>query len=202
MIVVATVNLTLDDVSRGFEDVGNIAAVDGGFVSSSAFGHNGDKQTASVTIRVPADKYQDAVNRIRKLGDVRDEQANSSDVTEQYTDLQSRLRNLQATEQTYLQFLGRAADISQVLAVQDRINSTRAEIEQVQGRINLVQNQTDLATITVHLDPTPATAEPPKPSGARNPLEVARDSFDASLLVLRGIATGGLATVAFGCCCR
>ena len=50
-----------------------------------------------------------------------------------------------------MQFLLRAENIQDVLTVQDRLNATRAEIEQVQGRINLVEHQTDLATITVHL---------------------------------------------------
>jgi hypothetical protein len=199
MIVVATVNVTLDDVARGFEGVGNIAAVENGFISSSAFGHDGDRRTASVTIRVPIDKYQDAMTRIRKLGEVRDEQLNSSDVTEEYTDLQSRLRNLQATEETYLRFLNRAGDLGEVLTVQDRINATRAEIDQVQGRINLVQHQTDLATITVHLDPPAVAADQPKAKsgGERSPLEVAADSFAASLVVLKGIATVGMAVAAF-----
>ncbi len=196
MIMVATVDVTVDDVARSFEDVANIAAGAGGFVSGSSFGHNDDRETASVTIRVPADKYQDALGRLRKLGKVRGEQSSSDDVTEQYTDLQSRLRNLQATEQQYLGFLSKAADIGQVLQVQDRLDAVRAEIEQVQGRINLVEHQTDLATITVHLDPpVVATVEPS--TGGRGPLEVAADAFQASLDVLLGIATVALAVAAF-----
>jgi len=199
MIVVATVKLTLDDVASGFEDISNIAAVEGGFITSSAFGHNGDRQTASVTIRVPVDKYQDAMKRIRKLSDRREEEQNSSDATEEYTDLQSRLRNLQATEETYLRFLNRAGNLGEVLTVQDRINVTAAEIERVQGRINLVEHQTDLATITVHIDPPVVAADQPKAKsgGARSPLEVAADSFAASIVVLKGIATVGMAVAAF-----
>ena len=196
MIMVATVDVTVDDVARSFEDVTNIAAGAGGFVSSSSFGHSNDKETASVTIRVPADKYQDALGRLRKLGQVRGEQSSSDDVTEQYTDLQSRLRNLKATEEQYLGFLGKATDIGQVLQVQDRLNAVRAEIEQVQGRINLVEHQTDLATITVHLDP-PVVSNAKPSTGSRGPLETAADAFQASLVVLRGIATATLAVAAF-----
>ena len=196
MIMVATVNLSAENVSGAFEDVANIAAGAGGFVSSSSFGHNGDRETASVTIRVPSDRYQDALNRVRKLGEVRDEQASSNDVTEEYTDLQSRLRNLKATEEQYIGFLARATDIGQVLQVQDRLNQTRAEIEQVQGRINLVEHQTDLATITVHLDP-PAVPAPKPSTGGRGPLDAAADAFQASLDVLLGVATVALAVAAF-----
>ncbi|TAK69789.1 MAG: DUF4349 domain-containing protein, partial [Dehalococcoidia bacterium] len=165
-------------------------------VSSSSFGHNGDRETASVTIRVPSDKYQDTLARVRKLGDVRDTQSSSNDVTEEYTDLQSRLRNLTATEAQYVAFLARAKDIGEVLQVQDRLSAVRSEIEQVQGRINLVEHQTDLATITVHLDPP--LVEQAKPStGNRGPLEVGADAFQASLDVLLGIATVALAVAAF-----
>ena len=198
IIQTATLTISTDEVSKKFEDVQNIAASAGGFVASSSFGNAGDKQTASITIRVPGDSYQRALSDLRKLGDVQGEQSGANDVTEEFTDLQSRLRNLQATEAQYVQFLLKAQNINEVLTVQDRLNSTRAEIEQVQGRVNLVQHQTDLATITVHLDPpVSAPTDKPKTNSSSGPLEVAADSFRASLTVLLGIATVALAVAAF-----
>ncbi|HYM15988.1 MAG TPA: DUF4349 domain-containing protein [Dehalococcoidia bacterium] len=196
IVMVSTLSVGVKDVARGFEDAGNIATVDGGFIASSAFGHQDGKETASVTIRVPADKYQDALGRLRQLGTVQDEQSNSNDVTQDYTDLQSRLHSLQAALQQYLGFLTRAGDIGQVLQVQDRINQTQAEIEQTQGRINLLNNQTDLATITVHLAPV-VPAKPQPQGGSNNPLHVAADAFWQSIEVLRGAATVVLAVAAF-----
>ncbi len=161
IVMVSTVSVGVKDVAGAFEDVQNIALVDGGFLASSSFGHQDDQETASVTIRVPSDKYQDALASVRKLGDVQTEESNSNDVTQDYTDLQSRLHSLQAALQQYLSFLNSAGDIGQVLQVQDRINQTQSDIEQTQGRINLLNNQTDLATITVHLAPVvPAKPEP------------------------------------------
>lgn len=198
IIMTATLDLSADEVSKRFEDIGNIATSAGGFIASSTFGNANDRQTASVTIRVPAASYQRAIQDLRKLGDVNSEQSNANDVTEQYTDLQSRLRNLKATEDQYLAFLLKAADLNQVLTVQDRLNVTRADIEQVQGRINLVDHQSDLATITVHLSPPiAAKPEPPKTATTNSPLEVAADSFQASLVVLLGLATVVLAVAAF-----
>jgi hypothetical protein len=198
IIQTATLDVTVEAVSKSFENVGNIAAGLGGFVASSQFGNDGDRQTASITIRVPGDKYQDALVQLRKLGDVKGEQSGANDVTEEYTDLQSRLKNLQAIEGQYVELLQKAANITEVLTVQDRLNATRADIEQVQGRINLLDHQTDLATITVHLDPPVVTkAEPKTDTGARGPLEIAADSFEASLAVLLGIATVALAVAAF-----
>jgi hypothetical protein len=193
IIRTATLSVSVDAVSEKFEEVSNIALGAGGFVSSSSFGNRGDSQTASVTIRVPADQYDATLRRLRDLGDVKEEGSNANDVTEQFTDLESRLRNLQASEQRYLEFLDRAANITEVLTVQDRINATRAEIEQIQGRMQLLTNQSDLATITVHLLPPGAAAD----DGANNPLEVAQEAFEASLVVLLGIAMVAIAVAAF-----
>jgi hypothetical protein len=196
IIQVATLTLSTDKVSQHIEDVGNIAASAGGYVASSTFGNDGDRQTASITIKVPGGAYQDTVVKLRRLGEVTREDASSDDQTEQYTDLQSRLRNLQATEAQYLQFLGNAANLNEVLTLQDRINLVRADIEQVQGRIDLLAKQTDFATITVHLTP-PIAGALPKSDPANNPLEVAQEAFDASLTVLLGIATVAFAVAAF-----
>lgn len=195
IIMVSTLSVAVQDVAGAFEQVGAIAAGAGGFVASSSFGRQDDGETATATVRVPSSAYQDTLTRLRKLGDVQSEDTNTNDVTEQYTDLQSRLRSLQAALQTYLQFLNRAGDIGQVLQVQDRINQTQAEIEQVQGRINMLDNRTELATITVSLNP-PAVAKEPK-TGGGGPLETARDAFQTSLAVLLGAATVALAVAAF-----
>src|SRR3972149_7655643 len=88
---------------------------------------------------------------------VRSERSEASEVTEEYTDLEARLRNLEATEASYLELLTGAGDIPDILLVQDRLSQVRQEIEQVQGRINLLDNLTDLATITIQLS-LPAAA--------------------------------------------
>lgn len=196
IIRTATVTVETDAVSARFEDVGNIAAGAGGFVSSSSFGNSGDVQTASITVRVPGERYQDVISQLRKLGTVKGEQSSASDVTEEFTDLESRVRNLKATEAQYIEFLTRATNINEVLTVQDRLNATRAEIEQVQGRIQLLASQTDLATITVHLTPPVIAKDQPK-TGDTSLLDTVTAAWENSLEVLLGIATVALAVMAF-----
>ena len=89
----ATLTLRADNVAERFQDASSIATQLGGFVSNSTFGNSGSKQTASITIRVPGERYQDALVQLRKLGDVKDENSNANDATEEYTDLSARLRN-------------------------------------------------------------------------------------------------------------
>lgn len=204
IIRTASLDLTVDNVTRTFEDVGRIATSAGGFVASSSLGKQriGDEeyQVGSITLRVPDRQYEGVMARLRGLAvEVVNEQSESSDVTEEYTDLQARLRNLEATERRYLAFLDRAQDLDDILVITDRINQVREQIEQVQGRINLLQNLSELATITVHLTPAVADAHrpAPEPDTIANPLDAARDAWQRSLETLAVIASGVLAVAVY-----
>ena len=163
IIRTATLELEVEVVGAAVQEVESIAVAAGGFVSRSSvfieeppeLGEEDDvaprrTQTATVTIRVPAEVYASVMSQLRGIAEeVRSEISEASEVTEEYTDLQARLRNLEATEAGYLELLTKADEIPDILTVQDRINQVRLEIEQVQGRINLLDSLTDLATITV-----------------------------------------------------
>lgn len=157
----ATLTLTVGNVGTGVADVERIATTAGGFVSSSnmtfqnAGGDDSERrQVATLTIRVPSSSYASVMSELRGVAEeVTSETSNASEVTEEFTDLQSRLRTLEATESQYLELLSRAETIDDILTVQDRLNTVVAEIEQVKGRMNLLDDLTDLATITVELTP-------------------------------------------------
>ena len=165
----ATLDLHVENVTTAVQQVEDAAGAAGGFVSSSnVFVSNTDDtgdsvertQTASVTVRVPADAYSSVMSHLRGLAEETvSETSDASEVTEEYTDLQARLRNLGATESRYLELLARAVTIDEILTVQDRLNTVRLEIEQVTGRINVLNSLTDFATITVRLSLPPAIAE-------------------------------------------
>ena len=175
IIRTATLELAVEDIGAAVQEVENVALAAGGFVSRSSvfieepseLGEEDDfaprrTQTATVTIRVPAEVYGSVMSQLRGIAEeVRSEISEASEVTEEYTDLQARLRNLEATEVSYLELLTKAEAIPDILTVQDRINQVRLEIEQVQGRINLLDSLTDLATITVQLTLPLAPAEEP-----------------------------------------
>jgi hypothetical protein len=165
----ATLELHVENVTAAVQQVEDAASAAGGFVSSSnLFVSNTDNtddsvertQTASVTIRVPAAAYSPVMSQLRGIAkETISETSDASEVTEEYTDLQARLRNLGATEARYLELLAKAATIEEILTVQDRLNTVRLEIEQVTGRSNVLNSLTDFATITVRLSLPPAVAE-------------------------------------------
>ena len=194
----ATLELSVEDVATSVQTIDDIATAAGGFVSgSSVFVDETDEgdptvarrrtQAGTVTIRVPADAYSSVMSQLRGIADeVVSETSDASEVTEEYTDLESRLRNLNATEASYLALMAQATAIPDILTVQDRLSSVRLEIEQVQGRINVLDDVTDLATITVRLNQPPAVVE------NRGWVE---EAWEASLAVAEGAMVVG-ATVA------
>ena len=193
----ATIEVEVDNVVQSFSTASRIAAESGGFVASSNVFSEDDERFATLTIRVPASEYSDALERLRGLGEVVSEGSNANDVTEEFTDLESRLRNLEAIEAQYVQLLSQATTIDEILVVQDRLNVTRAEIEQIKGRINVINDLSELASIEVFLAP-PAAA--PAPEGGEGwqlfaPAEAAlENSYDA----LRHLASGVIAAGIYG----
>jgi hypothetical protein len=206
IVQTASLQLQVDEVGVGFEEVGRIATSVGGFVASSSFSYRdfdededdrARNQVASVTIRVPSETYAAVLSQLRGLAETVDyEESNASDVTEEFTDLQSRLRNLEATETQLLRLLERAETITDILTVQDRLNGVLGEIEYVKGRLNLIENLTDLATVTVHLRPVDGAPSNPPGDGV-NLGNTISEAWDDSLAFLGSIAEGVLTVVVF-----
>jgi hypothetical protein len=132
-------------------------------------------------VRVPDERYDDFLNAVRGMPatEVTAEHSDSQNVTEQYTDLRSQLRNLQRIESQYLTLLEKAVSIDDILTVSDRLDSVRAQIEQTQGRINLLDNLADMATITLTI--TPALPGSADDGGDRSPATVFSDAWQTSL---------------------
>lgn len=190
-----SVDLGVEEVGRSFQEIIRLATTAGGFVAGSSFSNFDDRQVADLTVRVPNDQYQSVLAKVRGLGDVNTEASDATDVTEQYTDYQARLRTLEATEQRYLELLAQAETIDEILTVQDRLDGVRGQIEQLQGQINLLEHTTDLATITVHLQPIGVAAG--TPNGNIHPLNAAENAWEHSLDALRGLAAAALVVAVF-----
>ncbi|MGD9891639.1 MAG: DUF4349 domain-containing protein [Dehalococcoidia bacterium] len=195
LMINATLDLVLDDVQSGFERIGAIAQANGGLVADSTMRQDSSgNRHAMITVRVSAGRTQETLAQIRDLAvKVESERSSANDVTEEYTDLEARQRNLAASEQQLLALLAQAKNVQEVLQVQDRLTSTRAEIERIKGRINLLTRLTDLATIQAQLRSEPASAA----DAGTGPLDALARGWQTSLEVVGGIALAGLTALAF-----
>lgn len=203
-LVIYTANLTLfvKDLGQSMDAVTEIVNVAGGFVAGTRIDGDAtpkDKdgvQTAYVTLRIPATKYQDVLARLRKLSvKSPQEDSTSQDVTEEYSDLQAQLRNLEVVEAQYQELMKKATTIDEILKVQQKLGETRSLIERTKGRIVYLERRADMATVNVYLKPE-ALGKDGRPQ-IWDPLKEAADAWNASLVFLQAIATVAIKITVF-----
>ena len=147
-----TMNLKVKDVAEALEQVEEIAESLGGHVVSSSLHGREKVKTATVSVRVPAEQYDDAMESLRDLAvEVILESTRAKDVTEEYTDNESQLRNLEATEERYLALLNEAATIEDILDVEEKISETRGRIERIKGRMQYLERTSASSLIEIYL---------------------------------------------------
>ncbi len=197
-MIIRTANLTLvvTDVEQTLASVRDVAQAAGGFVGKSSSRYDGDLQIADITLQVPAQAYDSTIQRLRGLAiRVDNETSSSQDVTEEYTDLDSQLRNLQATEASLIKLLDRSNQISDIIAVQKELTNVRGQIERIQGRMKYLSRRSDMSTISLSIIPEAKAKS--KPSDAWNPFRSAGNAWSASLSFLRTLVELVLVAVVF-----
>jgi len=141
-------------VQHPAEMAGRITAIVenlGGYVVSADSGGQ-NATSGTLTIRVPAARFEQARMEIRKLGlRVENEKIEAADVTQQYVDQDARLRNLRAEEGQYLTILKQAATVKDMLAVSEKLSEVRGQIEQQQAEFNALSQQIESVAITISL---------------------------------------------------
>jgi len=153
--VIKNGNLTLqvDNADKSTEKITQIAKDNGGEVFSSNFYESPKNiKSGSITVKVPVANFEKTFTELKKVASlVVRESTSGQDVTEEYTDLQSQLKNKQAEEQQFVQILGQAQKIQDILDVTRELSRVRGEIEQLQGRIKFLNSQADMASISISL---------------------------------------------------
>lgn len=193
-------------------EVERIASRYNGYVSSSSrSGAGKDARSATVKLRVPAAKFDAALDDIRGSGGkVVSLSMTSDDVTSTYVDSESRLRHAQAVEGRLLTLLAKAKTVGEALSIQTRLDTVQESIELEKGQLKMLDQQTSLATIDVSIKTKGAAAKPVDEGtdwGVRDAFDDAAHAFVDSfsngligiagnlpgLLILAGIALGGRA---------
>ena len=161
----ASVFIEVEVVADAVDSVRVIAESAGGFVEHLTSSGEEDRQRANINIRVPQGQFQATLERIEELGDVQSTSQGSEDVSEQFIDLQARLRSSLREEESLLSLLDRVRVVSEVLAIERELFRVRADIERYQGQLNFLERRIDLSTISISLvSPQVRTGEPPRAS--------------------------------------
>jgi len=134
-------------------DVRSLVQLQGGFIagtdaqSNPAF--NDQIRTGVITFMVPAEKFDNTIDQLAKLGKVQNEHITGQDVSAQYVDLQARLANAEAQRNAMIALLKRAQSISDIIAVQNQLGQITQTIEQLKGQINYFDHNTAYSSVSV-----------------------------------------------------
>jgi molybdopterin converting factor small subunit len=149
----AYLTIVADNISTALKQITDLATNYGGFVVNSNIGEDQNRLYAYISFRVLATHFDDTIQALHSLAvDVKAESTTGQDVTEDYTDLVSKLRNLEASETQLLELMKKAGSVEEILAVQKELVSTREDIEVIKGRMQYLEQSSNLALFTVNLE--------------------------------------------------
>ena len=148
-----SMSVTVEKAEEAVETITDIAEQAGGFVSvARIYEIASDIKSGHITIKVPSDKFDETIDKIKDTTiKVEREEVSTQDVTDQYIDLETRLRNYNATEDKYLEVLKKAQTVNEILDVQRELSQIRNNIERIEGQIKYMDRQVEMSTISVSL---------------------------------------------------
>jgi hypothetical protein len=147
LIYKAQIYLAVFEARKSIDAVEKLAKENGGYLVS--------REDSRITIRIPAGKFDGAIDEIAKMGDLLHRNVNVQDVTAEYTDLAIRMRNLEVMRERLEELLKKAAKVEEALAVERELERVAGQLERIKGRLKLLRELVSFSTITVEFQPRP-----------------------------------------------
>lgn len=193
----ADVTMEVDSTTDAQHRVTSIAEANGGFVvtSEAKQRENNDpsKRTLDIklVVRIPSEKFGPALDQIKQLaGNLPAENVTGQDVTEDFIDLEARIKTQRALESQFLEIMKQADSVSEAMEVQRQIADVRTDIEKLEGRKRFLENRSSLSTITVNIQTPRVIAVSPRGVGRS-----LRDAVSESLELASGMLVFFIRTV-------
>jgi len=155
IIYTGTLDVVVTNMDEVLPQVEKLVAAQKGYVAKSEVKEDtGRRRTATFSLRIPVDSFQGAREGLIALGTAERNAVDSQDVTEEFVDVQARIKNLKEQEDKLNELLKekrKEEKLDDIIKVSDRIAAVRGDVERVQGRLNYLSNMTAMATINLTL---------------------------------------------------
>jgi hypothetical protein len=182
-------SLLVSNVTEVRGKIVNYAETNGGYMVNSNVNNPQDAPTATVIVRVPSKKIDDALSFYRGLGiKVVNENLNGTDVTDQYVDIDTRIKQLETTKAKLEELLDKATLIADITNLTQQILSYQNQIDSYKGQQDALKKNADLAKLTIYLS-TDEIALPYTPTETFRPGVIFKLAVRSLVTSLRGIAT-------------
>ncbi|RDW21313.1 DUF4349 domain-containing protein [Oceanobacillus arenosus] len=150
----ANIHIKVKDYRQAVNDIQVMTSNRGGFVveSNMLVDYEGGPTNGYITARIPQNQLQAFIQFVEEgSSKVIESTISGEDVTEEYVDLESRLKSKHVVEARLLSFMEQAESTEDLLAISDNLATVQGEIEEITGRMKYLQNKADLATVTIYI---------------------------------------------------
>ena len=162
IINTASITIEVTGIETTIESIKSITDRSGGYVENLSSHSDQTHPQANLTIRVPQSKFNSIIQSLKALGEVKNHSSGTEDVSEQFVDMEARLRSLAAEETSLLSLLDSVEGISDILSIERELYRVRSDIERYQGQLNFLESKVNLSTIFITLfTPYKSSPEPP-----------------------------------------
>lgn len=198
-LVIQTANMAIvvPDPTGSMDRISKMAEEMGGYIVAAnmykeSLGGGIEVPRATITIRVPSEKLGDALDLIRAESpeEPQNESLNSQDVTNEYVDLESRLKNLEAAEQELTRIMEDAHRTEDVLSVYNQLVQIREQIEVIKGQMKYYEQSAALSAVTVELIADKAVQ--PIEIGGWKPSGIVKDAIEALLKTMQAFISAAI----------
>jgi hypothetical protein len=161
IVYTAQVSLEVKDVPTAVDTLKTIAAGQGGYLASSSVTTQGETRSAKVVLRVPAAAFENALADVKAAGSVQSVSQSGEDVTAEYVDLNAQKTSYQNQLTQYNELMKKSVKVEDIITVQEQIDRVQTSLDRLEGRLRVLNNRTDLSTVTVSLkEPAPIGGSP------------------------------------------
>ncbi|HHW83661.1 MAG TPA: DUF4349 domain-containing protein, partial [Actinomycetales bacterium] len=187
LVTTGTATLRAEDPITAAANFTDATVALGGLVAESETSASGDYPTATVTVRIPADKYQELVDRLGEFGEVQEQSSTSTDVGQRLTDLEARMEALQTSIDRLTQLMEGAATTADILEAEAMITERQAELDSLTAQLAYLQNQVSMSTLTVDFAPDAAATSHRVPNAFERGWRSFLDSTDGAIVFLMAV---------------
>lgn len=178
----ADLSLKVDDYKQAVAEIKKQVAFLGGYIANE---NVNNRSTGTINghlqVRIPYSRFEGFLDGMEELGEMNARNIYSQDVTEEYVDIESRLKALRIKETRLLELLAKSGKLSEVLQVENELANTRAQLESLQGRLRYLDNRTDFSNVNINVQQRQSSNQQISPGGLSGVWLSAKQAFIESI---------------------
>ncbi|MFE0559731.1 DUF4349 domain-containing protein [Paenibacillus sp. NPDC058910] len=167
----ANIVMEIQDYGKAQSEVRNTVTLSGGYIVNFSETQSSSEKGGTFIVKVPANDFSSFLNRLENIAHENLQRSiEGQDVTEEYVDLESRLKAKQIMEEQYVAFMKKATKTADLVAFANELERIQSEIEQMKGRMRYIDQNVSYSTVEIRLYETPQKKDDPKTPAMQAPL--------------------------------